>query len=58
MVYFGERRPCPLYDRARLEAGMQIVGPAIIEQLDSTTLVFPGQRAEVQEYGNLVIRGA
>lgn len=45
----------PLYDRARLGAGMLIPGPAIIEQMDSTILVLPGQRADVDEYGNLIL---
>jgi N-methylhydantoinase A len=31
-------------------------GPAIIEQMDSTTVIFPGQRAEIDEYRNILIR--
>jgi N-methylhydantoinase A len=31
-------------------------GPAIVEQLDATTVVPPGQRATVDRAGNLVIR--
>ena len=34
---------------------MDFAGPAIVEQLDSTTVVFPGDRAAVDEAGNLVI---
>jgi N-methylhydantoinase A len=45
----------PLYDRARLRAGMRILGPAIVEQMDSTVLILPGQRADVDEYGNLIL---
>ena len=44
-----------LYDRACLRAGMRIRGPAIVEQLDSTVLILPGQRADVDEYGNLIL---
>jgi N-methylhydantoinase A len=46
---------CPVYDRRRLGAGQVISGPAVIEQFDSTTLLHPGQRAEVDELGCLVI---
>jgi N-methylhydantoinase A len=45
----------PLYDRTRLGAGHIIDGPAIIEQMDSTTVILPGQRATVDPYANLVI---
>ncbi len=47
---------CPVYDRRRLGAGHLITGPAIIEQFDSTTLLHPGHRAEVDELGFLLIR--
>ena len=45
----------PLYDRVRLPAGSTFEGPAIVEQLDSTTLILPGQRVDVDEFGNLMI---
>jgi N-methylhydantoinase A len=51
-----ERRPCPVYDRAKLGAGAVLRGPAIIRQLDSTTLLFPDQVAEVERYGSLIVR--
>ena len=37
----------PLYDRAALGAGDTIAGPAIVSQLDATTLVLPGWSGEV-----------
>ena len=43
----------PVYDRATLPAGARIEGPAVIEQLDSTTLVPPGWRARVDEWLNI-----
>jgi N-methylhydantoinase A len=46
---------CPIYDRERLGHGHRIAGPAIIDQMDSTTLVLPGQAASVDPYLNLVI---
>ncbi len=58
-VYFAESGgwlPCSRYDREALRPGASIVGPAIIEQLDSTTVIHPGQRAVVDAVGNLVLR--
>ena len=45
----------PVYDRALLAPGHEVAGPAVVEQLDSTTVVYPGQRAVVDDYRNLVI---
>jgi N-methylhydantoinase A len=45
----------PLYDRALLQPGHRIRGPALIEQMDSTTLVLPGQIATVDEILNLLL---
>lgn len=49
------RVACRLYDRERLAPGASLVGPAIIEHLDSTTLVAAGQRVHVDPYDNLVL---
>jgi N-methylhydantoinase A len=46
---------CPLYDRERLVAGNRIAGPAIIEQMDATTLIVPGAIATVDPYLNLLL---
>jgi N-methylhydantoinase A len=57
-VYLGKAygwRPAPIYDRERLPAGSTIDGPAIIEEMSSTTLVAPGQSVHVDTFGNLVI---
>ncbi|UGS35946.1 hydantoinase/oxoprolinase family protein [Capillimicrobium parvum] len=43
----------PIYRRDTLPAGVSFDGPAVVEQLDSTTLVPPGVRAEVDEYLNI-----
>ena len=45
----------PIYRRAELLSGNRIEGPAIVEQLDSTTVILPRQSATVDRYGNLVI---
>ncbi len=46
----------PVYDRAALGAGSRIAGPAVIEQLDATAIVYPGDSAAVDAHGNLAIR--
>ena len=45
----------PVYSRDALGAGFTIVGPAVIEQLDSTTIVPPGLLAEVDDWLNVRI---
>ena len=57
LVYFsGEGlRDTPVYARATLQATHVVRGPAIVEQLDATTVIFPGQDAVVDLYGNLLI---
>ena len=45
----------PVYDREQLHTGNRIVGPAVIEQMDSTTFVLSGQMASVDAYHNLII---
>jgi N-methylhydantoinase A len=46
------------YDRARLRAGDALDGPAIVTEMDSTTLVLPGHTATVDPSGSLLIRPA
>jgi N-methylhydantoinase A len=45
----------PIYARARLQPGNRFAGPAIVEQMDATTLVPPGTTARVDSYLNLVL---
>ena len=44
-----------IYDGSKLEPGMAFEGPAIIEEEGTTTVVHPGNKASVDEYGNYVI---
>lgn len=46
-------RQLPVYHRDRIEAGQAVPGPAIVHQLDTTTVVLPGQRARVDELGSM-----
>jgi N-methylhydantoinase A len=58
-VWFSETSgfaPCPIIDRYRLHWGDQVPGPAVIEELDSTTVVHPDYEALVDQYGNLLLR--
>ncbi len=60
-VYFREARgplECQIYARDRLGAGSTIQGPAIIEERTSTTLVPPGLIATIDEYANIILKGA
>lgn len=44
-----------VYDRHMLLSGARIEGPAVIEEKQSTTVIFPGQKVEIDRYGNLII---
>ena len=56
-VYFNAETPdaAAVYHRADLLPGHRIAGPAVIEQLDSTALVYPGDTATVDAALNLII---
>jgi N-methylhydantoinase A len=45
----------PVFARHTLYAGHVVHGPAIVEQLDTTTVIFPGHQATVDAYGNLLM---
>ncbi len=57
-VWFNGDAPhdTAIYARPDLAAGSVIVGPAIIEQLDTTIPIHPGDEAEVDRYGNILVR--
>ena len=58
-VYFaGNSYETPVFRRDALAAGAALTGPAIIEQLDATTAVWPGQRLQVDGLGQLLLDGA
>jgi N-methylhydantoinase A/oxoprolinase/acetone carboxylase beta subunit len=54
-VWVETERATLVYDRERLEAGNLIAGPAIINQIDATTVVNPGWTAQVDPVGSLVL---
>lgn len=45
-----------IYDRAKLKTGNKIAGPAVVMEMDSTTVILPGHTGEVDNYGNILIR--
>ena len=49
-------RTAAVYDRARLPAGPEFAGPAIVNEMSSTTFLLPGQRAHADRWGNLIVR--
>lgn len=55
-VWFdGGWHDTPVYFRDRLPAKAKFSGPAIIEQLDTTTIVEPDNSVEMDDYGNLIV---
>ncbi len=53
--YEGRTYDVGIYDRNLLHDGMMVEGPAIVSEMDSTTVVLPGYRATVDAIGNLLI---
>jgi N-methylhydantoinase A len=52
----GRDQPAKIYDRSKLAAGDRIKGPAIVTEMDSTTLILPGHTGEVDDVGCILIR--
>jgi N-methylhydantoinase A len=47
---------CPVYRRETLAAGMELQGPALIEEYGSTTVMFAGDRAKISTTGEISIQ--
>ena len=57
-VIFGEDKlSAEIFFRENLSPGDKITGPAVIEQIDSTTLILPKQKAHIDESQNIIIQG-
>lgn len=54
----GRMQSAIIYERSKLRAGDIVAGPAIITEMDSTTLIHSGHEARVDEHGNLLINPA
>ncbi len=44
-----------IYDREKLSPGMTVEGPAIIEEVSASSVVYPGMRASIDSYGDIII---
>jgi N-methylhydantoinase A len=53
----GEDVDCPVYQREKLDVGLTLQGPAILDQFDCTTVIYGGQTARVDEWKNLIVTG-
>ena len=56
--YEGDWHDAGIYDRGQLGAEDVVAGPAIVSEMDSTTVVLPGYSATVDAVGNLLIQPA
>lgn len=60
-VYLGGTagfRETTIYERSGLLTGHRLIGPAIVEEMDSTSLIQPGFAAEVDRFGNLLVKAS
>jgi N-methylhydantoinase A len=51
----GDFRPAVIYDRAKLRAGDRIAGPAVVCEMDATTVILAGHAGTVDAHGNILI---
>lgn len=57
-VYFGSDGwiDTPVYERSALPVNQSLAGPAVIDEMSSTTIVLPGQQASVDSSGNIIVQ--
>ena len=55
MIFDNQPVDCPIYLRSGFKAGDDLEGPAVIEEMGATILVYPGDKMQVNEFGQLVI---
>ena len=53
----GLHLPAVRYQREHLDVGLALTGPAVLDQFDCTTVIYPGQTARVDEWKNLIVTG-
>jgi N-methylhydantoinase A len=51
----GAEVSCPVYQREKLDVGLTLRGPAILDQFDCTTVICAGQTARVDAWKNLIV---
>jgi N-methylhydantoinase A len=55
VIFENKPADCPIYLRSGFKSGDKLEGPAVIEEIGATILVYPGDRMQVNEFGHLVI---
>jgi N-methylhydantoinase A len=55
VIFESKPLNCPIYLRSGFKSGDQLDGPAVIEEIGATILVYPGDKMQVNEFGHLVI---
>jgi N-methylhydantoinase A len=55
VIFDSEPVDCPIYLRSGFKAGDSLAGPAVIEEMGATILVYPGDKMQVNAFGQLVI---
>jgi N-methylhydantoinase A len=53
--FAGQTHQAIIYDRGLLGPGITVPGPAIVNEMDSTTVILPGYEASTDSVGNLLI---
>ncbi len=56
IYYDGASHAAKIYDRAKLSPGHSVMGPAVITEMDSTTVILPNHQADVDDKANLLIK--
>jgi N-methylhydantoinase A len=51
----GKKVTALVYDRAKLKAGNKVKGPAIVMEMDSTSVILPQHHGKVDKHGNILI---
>jgi N-methylhydantoinase A len=51
----GDWHDCRIWQREVLLAGNAVTGPAIVEEVSATTVLYPGDRARIDEFGSLIV---
>ena len=52
----GADHQANIYDRAKLKSGNRIEGPAIVTEMDSTSVILTGHAGDIDDFGNIIIR--
>jgi N-methylhydantoinase A len=55
VIFASKAVECPIYLRSGFKPGDRLDGPAVIEEVGATILVYPGDKIQVNEFGHLVI---